>query len=169
MAAIMEFVEPTQLKTLPERIRKSAGVPCFVYFKAQWCPDCDRSSPIVAQALGAGACKAFWVDVGDKPTFRDKDSEVRKLCKDVWLVKCLPTLIFIGSDGSGTMLDRVDEALEQEEDPVKAAKVADHFVRQSLTGRSTAIGQLLALHPFKFAAGAVAMAAIAAVVMARKK
>ena len=153
-------------KGLPELIKEDAGTPCFVYFGAKWCPDCDRSSPLVSKAVSkaSSACKVFWVDVGDKATFRDKGSEVRRLCSTVWEVRCLPTFVYVGADGAGRVLDRLDTALEECEDPEAGLALATEFMQRCLSAKARVSGRTLAI------AGAVAtIALVVAVTRMRKR
>ena len=151
---------------LPELIKRDAGLPCFVYFGAKWCPDCDRSSPLVSKAVAAsGACKVFWVDVGDKATFRDKTSKVRTACTNVWKLRCLPTLIYVGSDGTGRIVDRLDTELEECEDPAAGLKLASDFIGRCMGSRPT----FMQAHLLKTATVVAAVAVIAGVVLARSK
>lgn len=172
MATIIQLTSGT-CRLLPELAKKQEG-PSFAYFTASWCPDCNRSSPLLERAFSRrGGFTLFKIDVGEKAIFRDKSSAARTQLK-AWELKCLPTVLYLGSRGEGGGA-RLDTALEQCHDTTVGLRMCEDFIDRSLNPRECPFPFILlhdpkaglARHPLKIA-GVVGIAAVIAMVLARR-
>ena len=75
--------------------RLNASRPTFVYFYADWCPDCARSGPCVDDVFWSKDVdlQLLKVDVGEKKAFKDAGYALRR--DPAWKLTCVPTLAWI--------------------------------------------------------------------------
>ena len=111
--------------------RLNASRPTFVYFYADWCPDCARAGPCVDDV--------FWhkdvdlqllkVDVGEKAAFKDARFALR--LDPAWRLTCVPTLAWVVARAPAR---RIAEELEACEDAAAARALIARFVGECATG-----------------------------------
>ena len=90
-----------------------AETECLVYFKADWCPDCDRATPGVLSTSAGHEQRLLVVDVGPKPGWRSTEPNLHPLKDDAgpWKIKVLPTLCAIPSWAVGRHVARIDKVV----------------------------------------------------------
>ena len=111
--------------------RLNASRPTFVYFYADWCPDCTRSGPCVDDVFWSKDVdlQLLKVDVGEKKAFKDAGFALRR--DPAWKLTCVPTLAWIVA---GAPERRIAEDLEACEDAAAARALISKFVSECATG-----------------------------------
>lgn len=112
------------------------NTPTFVYFYADWCPDCVRSNPLVQDVFWKRGVKLqlLRVDIGDKAAYKDPENKMRALLRSKdWEVTCLPTLLYMGK-GAKTAGPRLASDLEKCTDESKGRALIQEFVEKCTGG-----------------------------------
>jgi thiol-disulfide isomerase/thioredoxin len=89
-----------------------------------WCPDCRLAVPVVYSIVDKKGYTVIECDVGDRPTWKDLDHELRK--SEKFKLTGVPCLMKVGRDGAPT--SRLDEELET----CKCTKDVELFVKAFL-------------------------------------
>ena len=88
-----------------------------------WCPDCRLATPVIYSLLDGRGFTVIEIDVGDKPTWKDPDHELRR--SDKFKLTGVPTLMKWGQKG---IIARLDSELET----CKTTSDVEVFVREFL-------------------------------------
>ena len=92
---------------------------------ASWCGDCRLATPVIYSLIKGKGYTVIEIDVGDKPTWKDPDHELR--LSEKFKLTGVPTLM---KWGIGKPIARLDSELET----CKTEDDVERFVRAFLSG-----------------------------------
>ncbi|PSC74668.1 thioredoxin Clot [Micractinium conductrix] len=108
---------------------KLAALPssgAYLLFKADWCPDCVRSTQAVRDAVAAAGAQLLELDVGAPTAWKTPTHPLRTDPR--FQLGGVPTLVFWSSGLAAAKLGR---ELERAPTAAAAAQVAAAFVKQT--------------------------------------